>query len=42
MQTKTHSLESGGTLWFTGLSGAGKSTLSCALKNQIDNMLADN
>ena len=39
--TKTHSLATGGTVWFTGLSGAGKSTLSTALKAKLDTVLAD-
>ena len=40
--TKTHDLNQGCTIWFTGLSGAGKSTLSGALKRKLDIDLGDN
>ena len=42
MNTKTHDLHQGSTMWFTGLSGAGKSTLSEAIKTELDKMLGDN
>ena len=42
IQSKTHDLNQGCTIWFTGLSGAGKSTLSEALKRKLDIDLGDN